>query len=159
MKHLQTCPGNHQPARQQGAALIIGLVLLISLTVIGISVLSTTSLEQRMAGNMTEMNLAFNAAETGSQAIALAIAQVAGEPDFLCQSIGESRSRCNPSFAANWWDTADDTWWDNNSIDLGTNVLTGARAVSGVQRQPQIVIQIDPNSDLTKDTIITLTAL
>lgn len=63
------------PQSQSGVALIIGLVLLITLTILGIGTLSTTSLEQRMAGNMGDLNLAFNAAETAGQCYANIIAK------------------------------------------------------------------------------------
>jgi len=53
------------PGNQRGAALAVGLVLLLAMTIIGISALNTTSLEERMAGNTQEMNRAFQIAETG----------------------------------------------------------------------------------------------
>ena len=139
------------PTRQAGAALIIGLVLLISLTIVGISVLSTTSLEQRMAGNMTELNLAFNNAETGGQAIVAAIVEINGNPDIFCQRLGlpVNCDKERPSY--NWWDSADNNYWNTNAIDLGSNLLTGDRVVtdsgsgSGVQRQPQAIVEGVPH--------------
>ena len=50
-------------ARQTGAALAVGLVFLLVLTIIGISSLGTTSLEERMAGNLQEQTKAFQTAE------------------------------------------------------------------------------------------------
>jgi len=51
--------------RQRGAALIIGLILLLVLTVLAISGMSTASLEFVMAGNEQYQKNAFQAAETG----------------------------------------------------------------------------------------------
>jgi type IV pilus assembly protein PilX len=48
---------------QKGAVLAIGLVMLLLLTLIGISGTQTTGLEERMAGNEQDENLAFQAAE------------------------------------------------------------------------------------------------
>lgn len=53
------------PRRQQGAILVIGLVLLLVLTVLGISTMSTASLELSMAGNDQFQENAFQLAETG----------------------------------------------------------------------------------------------
>jgi type IV pilus assembly protein PilX len=52
------------PDRQKGFVLIMALVFLALLTIIGVTAMSTTSLEEKMAGNMKDRNLAFQAAET-----------------------------------------------------------------------------------------------
>lgn len=51
--------------QQQGAALIVGLVLLMVLTVLGISGMNTATLELTMASNAQFHQDAFQAAETG----------------------------------------------------------------------------------------------
>lgn len=53
------------PKRQRGAALIVGLVLLMVLTVLGISGMNSATLELTMAGNAQFGQDAFQAAETG----------------------------------------------------------------------------------------------
>lgn len=49
--------------QQSGAVLVISLIMLLLLTLIGITGMQTTSLEENMAGNMRDRNLAFQAAE------------------------------------------------------------------------------------------------
>lgn len=63
MKH----PHMHLPTsqRQNGAALVIGLILLLVLTVLAISGVNSASLEFFMAGNEQFRQNAFQAAETG----------------------------------------------------------------------------------------------
>ncbi len=51
--------------KQQGMTLVISLVILISLTVIGLTSMQSTSTEVSMAGNLRESGLTFNAAEAG----------------------------------------------------------------------------------------------
>lgn len=58
-------------SRQRGAVLVIGLILLMILTVLGISGMTTGALELTMAGNAQFYQQAFQAAETG---LAIAIA-------------------------------------------------------------------------------------
>ena len=52
-------------ASQRGAALVVGLVLLMVLTVLAISGMNTSTVELQMAGNMQFSQNAFQAAETG----------------------------------------------------------------------------------------------
>ncbi len=53
-----------QVRREQGIALVIALVFLLMLTILGVAVMDTASLEGRMSGNTQEMNRAFHAAES-----------------------------------------------------------------------------------------------
>ncbi len=52
-------------SRQQGAVLIVSLMLLIILTMLGISTIESTKLQTRMAANMVEYNYAFQVGEVG----------------------------------------------------------------------------------------------
>ena len=53
-----------QPKYQSGAVLIISLIMLLLLTLIGATGIQNTTLEEKMAGNMRDKNLAFQAAES-----------------------------------------------------------------------------------------------
>jgi len=53
--------------QQRGAALITSLIILLVLTVLGVSAMSTSSLEELMAGNLRDQNLSFQAAEAALQ--------------------------------------------------------------------------------------------
>jgi len=53
---------------QQGAVLIVSLVLLIIMTLLGLSGMNNTIIEERMAGNMRNHTLAFQAAESALRA-------------------------------------------------------------------------------------------
>lgn len=50
---------------QQGAVLIVGLVLLLLMTIVGLSSISGSNLQELMSGNLRDRNLAFQAAEAG----------------------------------------------------------------------------------------------
>ena len=69
--------------RQSGAVLVIGLIILVVLTLLGVQGMRTNVAQERMASNMRERNLAFQAAEAalrqgealapaGADAVALA---------------------------------------------------------------------------------------
>ena len=55
--------GTRSLARQQGAVLMTGLIFLIILTLLGTTALQGTLLEEKMAGNLRDETLAFQAAE------------------------------------------------------------------------------------------------
>lgn len=61
MLHNVKTQARHQ---QRGAVLVIALVMLLLLTIIGTTALRTTTLEEKMVGNLHEYNLAFQAAES-----------------------------------------------------------------------------------------------
>ena len=48
---------------QRGAALVVSLIMLLLLTILGISGMQSTVFEERMAGNARDANTAFQAAE------------------------------------------------------------------------------------------------
>ncbi|MBN1238545.1 MAG: hypothetical protein JXB36_08580 [Gammaproteobacteria bacterium] len=59
-------------SRQGGAALVVSLILLLVMTLLGVSGMNTATLELTMAGNAENQQDAFQAAETG---IDIAISQ------------------------------------------------------------------------------------
>lgn len=59
---------------QRGAVLVVSMILLLVMTLIGVTGMNTTSLEEKMAANTQEVNRAFQAAET-------ALAQAFGDPN------------------------------------------------------------------------------
>lgn len=56
-------------SKQQGAVLITALVMLVLLTLLGITSMGTTTMEERMAANSQESNRAFQAASTGLEIV------------------------------------------------------------------------------------------
>jgi type IV pilus assembly protein PilX len=100
------------PRRQQGVALFISLVLLLVLTIIGVSSVQTTSLEVRMSRNEHDTLLAFQAAESAlrdAEAQLLGITSTAPFNDtaglYEAVPLGE---------AENW--QAAGTWTGGNSV-------------------------------------------
>lgn len=78
--------------RQSGMTLIVGLIVLLLLTIIGISGMKITSLEGKMAGNDRDQSLAFQAAETALRAgeIQAKALYDAGKLDYFCDGTAGS---------------------------------------------------------------------
>jgi type IV pilus assembly protein PilX len=66
---MARCTVTQLTGRQRGAALVVGLVLLMVLTVLAISVMRTATLELTMAGNAQFRENAFQLAESGVEAV------------------------------------------------------------------------------------------
>ena len=62
-RELQNRPRASMQVYQSGAVLIISLVMLLLLTLIGTTSMQSTSLEEKMVGNMRDQNIAFQRAE------------------------------------------------------------------------------------------------
>lgn len=54
---------SHVVRNQRGAALIVGLIVLLVMTLIGVSSLSLTTTELKMAGNLQSYDISFQAAD------------------------------------------------------------------------------------------------
>ena len=75
--------------KQQGAALIIALVLMLVLTVLGISGMNMATLELRMAANAQASQLAFQAAETGVDIALSGPVSTAAPVPYAPQGLGD----------------------------------------------------------------------
>lgn len=90
---------------QSGVVLIIGLIVLTLMTMIGLAVMRDTSLQERMAGNLRDRDLAFQAAEAALRA-------------------GEQWLRANAASQTLNTRIADPTSWDGSTAPAPTASLT-----------------------------------
>ncbi len=119
--------------RQQGATLIVSLIILMVLTLIGVSSMNTTMQEEKMAGNLREQQTAFQCAEA---AMMDTVEQVAdgnivfedfnGGNGFLREADDEPTDYFNP----NLWNNA------NSSV-----VRTGLSTIDS-ELQPRYIIRV-----------------
>ena len=65
MRHSSAPGPLYSRTRQSGAALIVGLIMLLVLTLLAVSGMTTASLELLMAGNMQYQERSFQAADAG----------------------------------------------------------------------------------------------
>jgi Tfp pilus assembly protein PilX len=79
--------------RQEGIALVVGLIFLLVMTMIGISSLSTTALEERMAGNLQHKTLAF---QTSEAALARFFNDISQENSTISLSTSDTCSEEDP---------------------------------------------------------------
>lgn len=89
--------------RQQGITLIVCMIVLTVLTMLGLSSIRDTTLEEKMAGNMRNRNLAFQAAESALREAENFIETTRALPDFNnTAGLYEQMSEMWPTSAASW---------------------------------------------------------
>lgn len=131
------------PVRQRGAILIVSLLLLLVMTVLALTASQTTRLQERMAGNARDMDLAFQAAEAGLRAAEVSIDTVAesngrkGIP--TCAEITADCQVADRPLEPTNLDTADETWWDENSISYGD---PGVKEFANLKTDPNYHIEV-----------------
>lgn len=116
---------------QQGTVLIVALLMLVVMTILGVSSMSTTSLEEKMAGNFRDRQIAFNAAET-----ALAQAEAYVNDNINSASVFNGNNGLYDSYdGPTQHDAFDDAWWS------GSNSIVLADTIDEVSTQPRYTIE------------------
>lgn len=114
----------HLPDAQRGVTLIVALIFLAILSLLGVTVAQTTQLEERMAGNTRDRDLAFQATE--------AALRWASTQNMETLSAGATINNANNDDAAFW-----------NAFNwAGATQLTPAEiTVNGLVAYPQLVVE------------------
>jgi len=151
--HYLNFKSSNQFNHQKGAVLIIGLILLFSLTLLGIGAMSTNLMQQRMAANMGDAALAFNAADSiirreqrWLRAQPLESALLKADCDNNTQCIyfaGEDiKNVLVTAYTEEWWEDPavfNKAWWDANAYEYCCNPLPSDLA--NVKSDPRVVIE------------------
>lgn len=141
---------------QRGAVLVIALLFLVILTMLGVSSMTTTTLEEKMAGNARDYNLALQAAEAAlrdaerdirnvaaiSTFTAVRTSPISGATDFDASC---TNGLCLPTVttctagATNATEVLSKSFTAAPSVQYGT--YTGATSITGVAAQPRYLIE------------------
>lgn len=131
--------------RQHGAALAVALVLLLILTLLGVTGSKTTIMEERMAGNFRDRQVAFEAAEAALR-------------------VAEARLLDNTTFSAMQWDGTDGTHDANPSLDpfdvygpsstVTTVSVTDSTIVAESSQNPEYYIERLPSIAMAGSSLV-----
>ena len=140
--------------KQQGVALITGLIFMVVLTLLAVAAMRTTGLEEKMAGNALNQDLAFQASEAAlrqgrASVLNGTITSTSGFPPFgsACTSSG-TLGLCLPSTTSTpVWTTVFPFGQTTPSTPAAT---FGPTALNGVANQPQYIIELLPDVPVGK---------
>jgi len=121
--------------RQRGAALVVALIMLLVMTVLGITAMQMTRMEERMAGNSRDLNLAFQGAEAGLRDSEARLAALTSRP-AAC-----STAPCTVWRIGSWpSDLRDElrAWWLANGTEYGVDAVA---EVTEVTRDPRVITE------------------
>lgn len=126
--------------KQQGAVLIVSLMILVIMTLIGITAMQTTTLEEMMAGNTRDRELAFQSAEVAlreGEALVEELANISNFSDGTTDAGLYGLDNAEPDFfAATSWTTANSRAYGSLSVNGVTN-----EPVYGVASTPRYIIR------------------
>lgn len=130
------------PARQQrGAVLIISMIILLLLTILGVTSMQGTNLEERMAGNMRDRHVAFEAAEA-----AIADAEAFLDTVALTSSFRSNTAGLYDGTHLNLWKTLD--WTDADKYRSAADIASS----HGVYTSPKYIIEYIAEPALSSET-------
>jgi type IV pilus assembly protein PilX len=121
---------------QQGAALILSLVLLLVLTLLGLSSVRTTTMEEKMASNTRDLKVAFEATESGLRE---------GETWLDSREVIPQAKGNNFVYEKNQLPDLtqqEHTWWTNDdNTGKYSEEDTGSTPLSEVNEQPRFLVE------------------
>ena len=137
--------------RQSGVALFISLVMLLILTVLGLSSVQTTTLQERMARNARDTNLAFQAAESAVKDAEASIETFSSLVQFTASGANDAGYYFEGDYdaAANW---------TNRNWTSGSGYIVAPTVIDGVAEPPKYIIEhlktvVSDNDSLNLDNI------
>jgi type IV pilus assembly protein PilX len=138
-------------AHQSGAVLIISLIMLLLLMLIGAAGMQTTMLEEKMAGNMRNRNLAFQAAESALRDAEQFIKGTDAAFDHLKLSGGPFQGAdCSSGSSGLCRPTTTPATWSASSWTTKGRAYSGTTQIPKVAQQPRYVIELirtEPSTD------------
>lgn len=127
---------------QRGTALVTSLLLLLVLTVIGVTAMQVTRMQERMAGNTRDLNMAFQGAEAAVRNGEDMIAAQPFPPD-TCSALPCEFWAANAS-AVSHPETRDFvTWWKPNTdeYEASGDHLNPTRELTDLSDDPRFVVE------------------
>lgn len=122
--------------RQQGAILVTSLLLLLVLTVLGVTMMKMTNMQERMAGNTRDLNLALQASEAALRDGETRIGALpAGWNDFTGAA---GCAYCQKHWLPVDLESQTNDYWNANSREFGDE---GKQEFTKLSADPRFVVE------------------
>jgi type IV pilus assembly protein PilX len=133
--------------KERGAVLLVALIILVVMTILGITATQTTIVEEKMAGNLRDKNVAFRAAEAGLQEGLTYLDRLAVPPEVNAagtQNVWpgctiDDGDSCVGKGGVSALETADEAVDYDDASAWGSDLA--AAPLPGVAAQPRIAIE------------------
>jgi type IV pilus assembly protein PilX len=149
---------------QRGTALVMSLIFLLILTILGVTAMTTSSLQEKMAGNLRDQFMAMESVESAMRAgeqwlfdYRTRFGANSGPPPTTCPGSND------PTDPEVWTincvvggiDAQTDSWWTSSAVAYDSLGLGSTYPISEVAAQPHYIIEFlqdvpdSPAKDLT----------
>jgi len=108
------------PRKMKGATLIVALIMLVLIAIIGFGAMQTTTMEEKMSGNLRDKNMSLQAAEAGLR-----------DREAWLRGLSS-----RPSPNGQWLFDSDPDW--NNPLEYGDE---GSVELIGVFKDPVMIVE------------------
>lgn len=144
--------------RQTGFVLVMSLVFLLLLTILGVTAMSTTSLEEKMAHNIKDKNLSFHAAESAVRHAEVWLDDFNVKPDPQVQNSSTDGlyDALTNLPAKPFWQSID--WASSSDIVVypkRPDNTTSGTALFGLADQPRYILELIHGGDCPLETMNT----
>ena len=142
-----TLTANHTVIRQKGAVLVVSLLILLVMTVLGVAAMGTSTLQERMANNNRQQQVAFQAAEAALRAAESYLANTVNSVTALTVNFNSAAPLTGlyaeraprTGMATNPVPAGFDIYNDNDWLAAGNTVEVAT--VTSVTRRPRYIIE------------------
>lgn len=149
---------NYKHNKQHGAALVISLLIMLVMTMLGLSMLNSTTMEVKMASNNQQRQIAYQMAETALRAAEVVLGALTTEPQITGSFDGTgglyNSFSGTPAPISNYT-----TWTDANSVVVPIDDFTNdpRYVVEYLGRSGRV--PVDPNAPDTRPHAFKITAI
>lgn len=116
LKHISYQQQRHQ---QKGAILAATLMIMLVLSLIGITAMETAGLEGIMARNTIDRQLAFQSAEIALRSAGDYVRKRTTRPSATNSCNSPPCVLDSSALTPGWWEAGDDSFWESNGSQVG----------------------------------------
>jgi type IV pilus assembly protein PilX len=125
--------------RQKGAVLIVSMLLLLVMTILALSISQTTTMEERMAGNARDMELAFQSAEASNKFAEFKLSKLSNIVACTTTAIGAGCDAYGQGqLGVVEFATQAQTYWTSNGVEYG---VANSHDITEVNEDPFFIPQ------------------
>lgn len=110
----------------RGFALVVALIILVLMTILGITAIRMITAEEQMASNTYDRSLAFQATESALKAIEVLVESEKPTPSAGCAVVGSLMACAAPTnnSTPRWLDTTFTSWTNSTAVGTGSLAVT-----------------------------------